>query len=105
MKGWATRLGANFVNLLVILLETLGVGCWLVSAALTYQEVGEINRKLPEDQQMSYFFFHLEKMIKISREYRRLYPHSSIDQLRYVLVIVGTIFLALAGATMGFFRH
>jgi hypothetical protein len=93
------------MNAPVLVLETLAGGCFLVSAALTYKEIGEINRKLPDDKQISYFFFHLEKMMRIRREYKRLYPQGSLDRLSWSLSIAGIIFLILAAIATGFFNH
>jgi hypothetical protein len=88
-----------------IVLENLGGACLLASMALMYQEVGEANRKLPDDQQISYFWFHAEKVSRIRREYRRLYPHSSVDRYQVALGWLGLVLVLFGAAAPGFVKH
>jgi hypothetical protein len=74
---------------IAIVLVNMGGACLLVSMALMYQEIGEVNRKLPDDRQISYFWFYAEKVSRIRREYRRLYPQSSIDRYQVALGWLG----------------
>jgi hypothetical protein len=93
------------MSALEILFETLAGGCLLASVALCYQMIGEVNRKLPDDQQISYFFFHFEKIERIKREYRRLYPNSCVDFIQAALGWTGFIFVLLAGWTSAHAKH
>ena len=93
------------MSVIAIFLESLGGACLLTSWALMYQEIGEVNRKLPDDQQISYFWFHMEKVVKIRREHRRLYPDSSIDFYREALGWAGLVLVLLGAALPGLFKH
>ena len=53
--------------------------CLMISAGFSanmflMMMIAEINRKRPEGDLISYFGFTLPKMLRIFREYRRLYP-------------------------------
>ena len=61
------------ISLPVAIFPLMG-SCGMVSTFLLWQEIGEVNRKLPDAEQMSYWRMHPVKMSKIKREYRRLYP-------------------------------
>lgn len=66
-----------------IVLGAIGVSCILLSGLFLYQEIGEVNRKLSEDQQISYYWMYSEKYSKIRDEYRRLYPGGQIHRLQF----------------------
>lgn len=87
-----------------IVLVNVGVGCLVASGALMYQEIGEVNRKLPDNQQISYLLFYSEKVSRIKREHKRLYPQSSIDRFRVVFQIVGLALMLLAALASGVFK-
>ena len=53
-----------------------------MSSFLLWQEVGEINRKLPDAEQISYWGMHPAKMARIKTEYKRPYPFGKIDLMR-----------------------
>jgi hypothetical protein len=70
----------------------------VVSGILFYMMIGEVNRKLPEDQQIGYFGFYPAKVFRITGEFRRLYPHSHINTLRIVLTIIGFLLMVASAA-------
>jgi hypothetical protein len=78
------------------------VGIAFFSAAMTgiflgnmfqLMMIGEVNRKNHDDQQISFFWFDLSKIVRIFKEYRRLYPEGKLH-----LAALGSI--ALGGAGM-----
>jgi hypothetical protein len=83
----------GFVPLAAIALA-LSASFGILSGLLTYQEIGEINRKLPDDQQISYLGAPLGKMARIKREYRRLYPDGRVDQWRVITQAIAFSVLA-----------
>jgi hypothetical protein len=85
--------------------EGLAGLCLFGTIALSYQEIAEVNRKLPEDQQISYFTGHIAKYLRVKREYRRFYPQSRIDLVRTVLAWAGIVFVFLALWAAGSFKH
>ena len=83
----------------------LGASCMLISGFVLWQEIGEVNRKRPDDQQISYLGIYTEKMAKIRSEYRRLYPSGCVDHVRLAFQIAGFVFLLAAVITMRFFGN
>jgi len=85
----------------VVVLFALGTTSIIASGLVLYMMIGEVNRKLPEDRQIPYFFSfsypYFSKFTTIKREYKRFYPTSHLHTVRIVLNVLGSIFM-LAGA-------
>lgn len=75
-----------------------------LSSLLLWQEIGEINRRLPDAERISYWGIHPTKMAKIQAVYRRLYPSGKLDIARQVSQYVGFALLLLLLIPLGFFR-
>jgi hypothetical protein len=73
------------LSLSTVVLFSLACSCAILSSFLLWQEIGEINRKLPDAEQISYWGMHPAKMARVKREYRRLYPSGKIDLMRLIL--------------------
>lgn len=95
---------ARLLTAPAIVLFCLACSCALLSAFLLWQEIGEINRKLPDDQQISYWGIHPIKMAKIKREYKRLYPSGRIDLVSRIFQYAAFVFFVLLLIPLGFFR-
>lgn len=95
---------ANLISLPAVALFCLACSCAILSAFFLWQQIGEINRKLPDNEQISYWGMHPVKMAKIKREYRRLYPSGKVDLLRRILQCAAFAFLVLLLIPLGFFR-
>ncbi len=74
----------------------LGIACLFYSGFVWYQQIGEVNRKLPEDQQISYLWMYAEKGSDINRRYRRFYPNGRLNLLKYGLQVAGIALCILA---------
>ena len=76
----------------------------ILGALVLYMMIGEINRRLPDHQQISYLLMYPGKLGKIRQEYKRFYPTGRLDLLRIVCNVL--MFLALLGAAwrLGFFE-
>ncbi len=92
------------LSITAIVFLCLGTSCAVISSLLVYQEIGEVNRKLPDEEQISYFFMYPGKMAKIKAEYKRLYPKGRVEFWRFVLQAAVFVFLALAAIAGGFLR-
>lgn len=92
------------MNLTSVILGVSAASCLLLSGFLLTQEVGEVNRKLPEDRQISYWFWHPEKYKRLKAEYRRLYPRGRLHKTAMVIEIAGFVLWLLTAITAGFFR-
>lgn len=86
------------------ILLVLAGSCAMLATFCLWQEIGEVNRKLPTSEQISYWGMHPEKMAKVKREYSRLYPSGKIDLMRQVFQYAAFMFLALLLIPLGFFR-
>jgi hypothetical protein len=75
----------------------------MLSGWLYNQEIGEVNRKLPENEQLSYWFWHSDKAWKLKQEYKRLYPGGRLHRLMFAFEIAGVLFLMIAALSTGFF--
>jgi hypothetical protein len=92
------------LSLLTVILGCLGASCLFISGVIFTQEIGEVNRKLPDDQQISYWGIYTEKFLKIKQLYKHFYPNGWLHRLRFIFEIVGFVLLAVAAYTSGFFR-
>ena len=82
----------------------LGTTCAVLSGFLVCQEIGEVNRKLSNEEQISYWFMHPGKMQKIKAAYKRFYPTGTVEAWRISLQIAAFAFFAAAAITSGFFK-
>lgn len=92
------------VSLPAVVLFCLACSCAILSSLLLWQEIGEINRKLPDAEQISYWGMHPAKMARIKREYRRLYPSGKLDLIRLMLQYATFAFAVLLLIPLGFFK-
>ncbi len=75
----------------------------VVSGYLQWVMLAEVNRKLPDSEQFSYFLWHYRKFARLRREYRRLYPSGRLLKLSTVIFGVGVVLMLAAAWTFGFF--
>lgn len=92
------------LNAASIILGALAVSCAVLSGFILAQEIGEINRRLPEDQQVSYWWMYAEKFVRVKNEYRRLYPNGRLYTLGRAFEVAAAFFFVLALLAAGFFR-
>ncbi len=92
------------ISLPVIIILCLAGSCAIFSSFLLWQEIGEVNRKLSEAEQISYWGMHPLKMARVKREYKRLYPNGKLDLMRRILQYVGFGFMILLLIPLGFFN-
>jgi hypothetical protein len=75
-----------------------------LSSFFLWQEIGEVNRKLSDSEQISYWGMHPAKMAKIKREYKRFYPSGRVDRMRQILQYATIAFAVLLLIPLGFFK-
>ena len=90
-------------NWLAAIFFFLAVNCFIVSSLLNWQQIAEVNRKLPDEEQISYWGFRTFKQIKIRQEYKRLYPSGKLLLLSNVFQWAGFGFFLLTVINSGFF--
>jgi hypothetical protein len=92
-------------RLAYLLFFCLGSTCSGISAHLREREIGEVNRKLSKEEQISRTWIYLPgKMQKIKAEYYRLYPTGRVDAWRGALFTSACVFFALAFIKSGLFN-
>jgi hypothetical protein len=69
------------------------------SSLCVFQEIAEVNRKLPDEKQISYWGWYPGKFYTVRDEFKRLYPKSRLEFWRktfQILMIVCMGFVAIA---------
>ena len=69
----------------------LGVSCVLISGGITFVMICEVNRRLPDDRQFSYLWFHPTKVARLHAEFRRLYPRGKLVAVKNIVFWMGFI--------------
>jgi hypothetical protein len=87
-----------------IVLLTLAAGCGMVSGYFTFREIEEVNRKLPQQEQIEYAFMYPGKMKRIRLAYKRLHPQGATNRWRLMFQTAAFLFLGLAALAAGFLR-
>ncbi len=84
---------------------SLAASCSIISGLLTYLEVGEVNRRLSEDEQISYLFIRYPgQMAKIKTQYKRFYPTGRLDSWRFAMEIAALVFFGATAISAGFLK-
>lgn len=82
----------------------LACSCAVLSGFFLWQQIGEINRRLPDREQIPYWGMHPMKMARVRNEYKRLYPAGKIDLMRRLFQYAAFIFVGLLLIPLGFFK-
>jgi len=75
-------------------------GCFLATV-FTYVMIGEINRKIEDDNRISYFWFTPVKGLRVFLEYRRLYPKGRLHIYAFATFGLGMLGLAALCVLLG----
>jgi hypothetical protein len=82
----------------------IAISCVISANFVLFAMIGEINRKLPDDQRISYFWFHPAKYRRIYNEYRRLFPAGRYLIYYRSLLYSGFALLGVFAWRFGMFR-
>ena len=89
----------------VVVLLALGTTSIVASALVLYVMIGDVNRNLPEDKQIPFFFSfsypYFSKAATIKREYKRFYPNGRLHALRIALNLLGFILMLVGAVRLG----
>ena len=80
------------------------ISCVVGANFVLFAMIGEINRKLRDDQRISHLWFHPAKYMRIYNEYRRLLPSGRYLIYYKVLLYSGFALLAVFAWRLGMFR-
>ena len=67
--------------------------------------IGEVNRRLPEDQQVSYLWGYPGKLSGIREQYKRFYPKGTLSRVLTVLQALFIIVMATCALLVGLATH
>jgi hypothetical protein len=81
-------------TVLGIVLFGAAMTCMVLSGLVTFAMIGEINRKVPEEDRISYLGGGPDKPLHLYREYRRLYPDGRLHRLLVALLVCMMVLLA-----------
>jgi hypothetical protein len=85
----------NSWQVTAVVLFVLSTVFGLISNFVLFAIIGEVNRKLPDEQQISYLGWHLAKYMRTIGEYRRLYPGGRLVQYHFgFFALAMSLFLA-----------
>lgn len=76
----------------------------LLSGFIRFAMIGEVNRRLPDEQQISYLLGHFAKYRRIHTEYQRLYPEGRLGANFRASLALGFTLLLGSAWQLGFFR-
>ena len=89
------------VAVLLAVAVTLMIGSVLVISAM----IGEVNRRLPDDQQVSYLWGYPGKLSDIRDQYKRFYPQGTLSKVLTVLEALILIVMAICALLVGLASH
>jgi hypothetical protein len=89
----------NLETIAQLLIFLSAISCMIGAGFVTSVIIREINRKLPEKDQISYLWSHYWKSRRIKYEYRKLYPSGRL--LFYLGVLTYTAFGFLLALALG----
>jgi len=82
----------------------IATGLGIFSSFISVIIVAEVNRKLPDSEQVNYFFWYPGKFSKVKRLHKQFYPQSRMIILYYSCVGLGGAFMLAFAWKLGFFR-
>ena len=77
----------------------------ICSGLVIFAMIGEVNSRLPEDQQVSYLWGYPGKLSGIRDQYRRFYPTGTLSRLLTVLQAVTIVVMAICVFLIGRATH
>jgi len=93
-------------NRLILAIAALSIAatCMISAGFALYAMIGEVNRKLPDNNQIGYLWFYWSKIKRILGEYKRLYPGGRLSALYKTLTAVASVLLLICAWALGIFR-
>jgi hypothetical protein len=83
------------LSVIGIVLFLMAQSCILLSGFVMFAMIGQINRKLPDNQQISYLNGNVIKTVQVFSEYRRLYPEGRLHTLTKSFFGLGIVLLII----------
>ncbi|MBV9990343.1 MAG: hypothetical protein JOZ72_03540 [Alphaproteobacteria bacterium] len=85
-------------------LFALAIACAVSTTFVMFAMIGELNRKLPDTEQIGYIGAHPQKYKHIRDSYRRLYPGGGLERLYWVLAGASFVLGLSAAVLIGIVR-
>jgi hypothetical protein len=87
---------------LVLLLVGGATGMMIWASLVIFAMIGKVNRRLPDDQQVSYLWGYPGKLSGIKEKYKRFYPKGALVKVLNVLTLLALIMMVAAAVYEGF---
>ena len=92
-------------NLFVLVgIFSVAMTCIIGAGFILFAMIGEINRKLPDNEQISYLWGHPAAYSRIYAEYKRFYPEGRLLLLYKIVLYSGFAFLVVCAWLSGMFK-
>jgi hypothetical protein len=86
---------------IVAVLLAVGATLAIVSGRVISAMIGEVNRRLPDDQQISYLWGYPGKLSGIREQYKRFYPKGTLSKVLTVLEVSFLMVMAACALLVG----
>jgi hypothetical protein len=90
----------RFPPAVMVLLAASATSAMLSALAISAM-IGEVNRKLPEGQQVRYLLGYPGKLSEIKRKYRALYPNGHMARIVSALELLTAVGIAACALLIG----
>ncbi len=75
----------------------------ILSNFLVYIMVGQVNRRLSDEEQVNYLFWYPGKLARLKKLYRQLYPEGRLVLLFHLCAVLAGLFFLAFVWKFGFF--
>ena len=90
---------------LVAVLLAVAASLTIWSGLVIFAMIGEVNRRLPDEQQVSYLWGYPGKLSGIREQYKRFYPKGTLSKVLTVLEALILIIMATCALLVGLASH
>jgi hypothetical protein len=97
MRAMSAR---GVVGIAVVIVGSLS---GLVGALVNVAMIDKVNARLPKEQQFSYFGRSAQRMLRLWREYRRLFPDGKLHVVEGTLAAAALACVLCVAWALGFF--
>jgi hypothetical protein len=90
------------VTIVIVALVCISA-CGLIGTIANFEMVEKVNERLPKEEQFAELGWHLSKILRLHREYRKLYPDGRLLLKVRVLRALMIACLLIYAWSLGFF--
>ena len=102
--SWQGRRTMSDMSLRTLVFMSGALMFAFISSLLLYMMIGQVNRKLPDSEQIPYLFMYPGKVARIKQQHRKFYPESRVNVVRVVCNFLTILFAIALACTYGIFH-